>query len=97
MNWPQFYDETQQGQRTADVARAMLGFLQLTMENHLEDTDPRMPSGTYLPKYAAQAIWEHAEQGIRLLAPCVGCTMSDSRRLRCPNRSQFCLAAMDNV
>ena len=33
-----------------------LGFLQLTMEDHLEDMDPGTQGKTYLPKYAAQAI-----------------------------------------
>ena len=91
MRWHPFLDAKQRELRIADAARALLGFLQLTMEDHLEDMDPGSLGRSYLPKYAAAAIWEHAEHGIRSIAPCVGCANTEHRMLRCPNGTQACL------
>ena len=70
------------------VAKAILRFLQLTVEGHLGPTS----HGTFIPKALASAIWEHAETNIRSMLPCMACTMRRRSQLLCPTYGPYCIA-----
>ena len=82
---------TQQRMHTAaNVGRAILGLMQLTLEGHITCDEPALAK-YYVPKYAAETIWAHAEQAIRSLGPCIGCVVTNHRRMMCPNLGMSCL------
>ena len=90
LEWNNAIPPLERRRASADVGRAILGLLQLTLEGHIVCKDPSK-SGQYVPKYAASAIWEYAERGIRHLGPRIGCLGANRRRSMCPNLDMTCL------
>ena len=75
------------------VAKAILRFLQLTVEGHLGPEG----GGTYIPKALAIAIWEHSDAHIRSALPCIGCASMGRSAACCPTASTGCIEGGDNV
>ena len=84
--WASFQDDTRG--LAANTARALLGFMQITLEDHLT---PRMGPMTYIPKPQASALWEHMEAGIRSIAPCIVCALRGDTQLHCSPMEPACL------
>ena len=85
--WARFQDLTTED-LTAKVARALLGLVQLTLEDHLT---PRVGPMTYIPKAQAIALWEYMEAGIRAIAPCMICALMGDTHMQCYGADLACL------
>ena len=88
LRWPILGGLEHQTELMARVAKAIMGFLRLTLEDHLS---PTFGPGTYIPKSVASAMWEHIETAIRLISPCPGCVMMGRHRGQCPTALPGCV------
>ena len=87
LRWPILGGLERQTELMAQVTKAIMGFLQLTLEDHLS---PTFGPGTYIPKSVASAMWEYMETAIRIISPCPGCAMIGRNRGQCPTALPGC-------
>ena len=91
--WARFQDLTTED-LTAQVARALLGLVQLILEDHLT---PRMGPMTYIPKAQAIALWEYMETGIRTIVPCMICALMGETHYPCNCENMPFLNPVDGI